>query len=58
MLSAQEHQRLIDIERRLRASDPDLARVLNEGPLGQRTPLERIVAFFRRRPGSPGPRPR
>lgn len=36
MLSAQEQQRLLDIERWFRASDPDLARALAHGPRAQR----------------------
>ncbi|WP_439657101.1 DUF3040 domain-containing protein [Lentzea sp. HUAS TT2] len=50
MLSAQEQQRLSDIERWLRASDPDLARLLSRGPrpnVGQR-----MAAFFRKPPRS------
>ncbi|SDG57582.1 Protein of unknown function [Lentzea fradiae] len=36
MLSRQEHQRLIDIERHLRATDPDLARSLSAFPDSRR----------------------
>ncbi|MFD4635759.1 DUF3040 domain-containing protein [Lentzea sp. NPDC058436] len=59
MLSREEHQRLIDIEGRLRVSDPDLARALSEGPLSQRTLRQRAVAAlatlaFRKRPESRG----
>ncbi|SDO37002.1 DUF3040 domain-containing protein [Lentzea jiangxiensis] len=36
MLSAQEQQQLLDIERWFRASDPDLARALGDGPEAQR----------------------
>ncbi|MDX8049975.1 DUF3040 domain-containing protein [Lentzea sp. BCCO 10_0798] len=59
MLSREEHQRLVDIEDRLRVSDPDLARALSEGPLAQRNLRQRAVAVlaalsFRKRQGSPG----
>ncbi|MET9230265.1 DUF3040 domain-containing protein [Lentzea sp. NPDC003310] len=50
MLSAQELQRLTDIERHLRASDPDLARALSRGL--RRSLLQRAVAALRKRPGS------
>lgn len=36
MLSRQEHQRLIDIEQHLRATDPDLARSLSAFPSTRR----------------------
>ncbi|MFJ8958256.1 DUF3040 domain-containing protein [Lentzea sp. NPDC102401] len=52
MLSAQEQQRLSDIERWLRASDPDLARALSQGPLAQRNVGQRVAAFFRKPPRS------
>ncbi|MEU3644552.1 DUF3040 domain-containing protein [Lentzea sp. NPDC034063] len=48
MLSAQEQQRLSDIERWLHASDPDLARLLSRGP--QRNLGQRVAAFFRKPP--------
>jgi hypothetical protein len=54
MLSRQEQQRLIEIERRFRAAEPDLARALSEGPrrnLRQRV-LGVLTLFFRRPPGS------
>ncbi|GHH28924.1 DUF3040 domain-containing protein [Lentzea cavernae] len=58
MLSREEHQRLIDIEGRLRVSDPDLARALSEGPVSQRTLRQRAAAAialaFRKRPESHG----
>lgn len=52
MLSAQEQQQLSDIERGLRASDPDLARALSQGPLSQRNLGWRVAAFFRKPPRS------
>ena len=58
MLSREEHQRLVDIEGRLRVTDPDLARALSEGPASQRTLRQRAAAAlataFRKRPGSRG----
>ncbi|NGY66296.1 DUF3040 domain-containing protein [Lentzea sp. NEAU-D13] len=43
MLSREEQQRLIDIERQLRTAEPDLARSLSEGP--QRTLRQRAIAL-------------
>ncbi|MGI5498656.1 DUF3040 domain-containing protein [Lentzea sp. CA-135723] len=59
MLSGQEQQRLIDIERRLRASDPDLAKELSQGPLARATARQRAIAIlatlsFRKRPRQSG----
>ena len=44
MLSREERQRLVDIERRLRAAEPDLARSLSEGP--RRTLRQRAIALL------------
>ncbi|MDX8029147.1 DUF3040 domain-containing protein [Lentzea sp. BCCO 10_0856] len=56
MLSRQEQQRLVEIEQRLRASEPDLARALREGPRARRSLFQRVMAvltlFFRRPPES------
>lgn len=43
MLSAQEQQRLLDIERWFRASDPDLARALAHGPRSQRRQFSAVL---------------
>ncbi|MGW6929040.1 DUF3040 domain-containing protein [Lentzea sp. NPDC054927] len=56
MLTRQEQQRLIEIESRLRASEPDLARALREGPRPRRSLRQRVMAvltlFFRKPPES------
>ncbi|MET9631204.1 DUF3040 domain-containing protein [Lentzea sp. NPDC006480] len=36
MLSREEQQRLLEIERRFAAAEPDLARALSDGPRGRR----------------------
>jgi hypothetical protein len=46
MLSREEQQRLVDIERRLRAAEPDLARSLSEGSGGRRTLRQRAIALL------------